>query len=123
MEEQVIIGLSNEILSKLDALAQKIGVTVEQIWPWLVKQQYIDAIIPLVLLPIITIIAYFVFKRVVKIDWKAYDNNYEQIVGSSIAFMVVIAVIMAGIVFIDNISKLFNPEYWALKDLMGMMLK
>ena len=35
--------MTKEIFERIDLLAAKIGTTAETVWPWFVKQQYIEA--------------------------------------------------------------------------------
>ena len=120
MEEQVIVGLSNEVLAKLDILAQKIGVTVEQIWPWLIRQQYVEAIYFSVLAALCIIISGITLGLTIKYWEKIESNNCEPpfVVINVIFVMATAAFICIAVTAIPNI---FNPEYHALKDLMRMI--
>lgn len=122
MEEQIILGLSDEILNRIDAIAQKIGVTVEQLWPWLIKQQYVEAIYPLVLVILFCILFFSYYNHIKNTDW---DN--ESDLKSAIKVKLLIGIgavcIFAFIVFIGEFSDIFNPEYWAFKNLIEMISK
>jgi len=127
MEEQITIGLSSELLEKFDALAQKIGVTVEQIWPWLVRQQYVDAIY----YPILAIIFIAAFVVTLSFTIKHWNDKKPDICsiyrsdhgGFWVAAIIVFGVAMIAFTIggIAEFPNIFNPEYHALRDLMGMI--
>ena len=120
MEEQVIVGLSNEVLAKLDILAQKIGVTIEQIWPWLVRQQYVEAIYYSVLAILGIIVSSIILITTIKYWEKIFANDCE--VGCVVGNVLFIGFTFVFVIIATSaIPKIFNPEYWALKDLMGMI--
>jgi len=121
MEEQVIIGISNEVLAKIDALAAKIGITVEQLWPWLVRQQYVEAIYPLAFFTIFSIALFPTYRFLKKVDWSAYNCSVEQIIGAILGTCVVGGACISALRTIAEFSDIFNPQYWALKDLIGMI--
>ena len=121
MEEQVIVGLSNEVLAKIDALAQKMGVTVEQIWPWLIKQQYVEAFYPLALFGIFSIALFPTYRFLKKIKWDDYELSVDQVIGIALGICVGIGFCVSAIAFIVEFKNIFNPQYWALKDLIGMI--
>ena len=120
MKEQVIIGLSEEVLSKLDALAAKIGVTVEQVWLWVVKQQYVDAIYYSITASIFIIIT-TTMMILTKKYWEKIEK--ESLEGFFVGVNIVVSIITIITISIalTAIPNVFNPEYWALKDLMGMI--
>ena len=57
------------VLDYLDKIATKIGSTAEQVWPWLVRQQYVEALYGGVLFLLFTIGLVFSIYGAIKIDW------------------------------------------------------
>jgi len=121
MEEQIIVGLSNEVLTKIDTLAQKIGVTIEQLWPWMVKQQYVEAFYVLAIFVIFSITLFSTCRFIKKVKWNDYEITIEQIIGVTFGILIGIGFCVSGISLISEFGDIFNPEYWALKDLMRMI--
>lgn len=113
----------NSVLAKLDALAAKLGMTVEQIWPWLVRQQYVDAVYSLILFVFFLLIGCISYRFVRKIDWNEWDINIrgEQIFGIVGGIISFIGIIVSFILFLSEFPDIFNAEYWALKDLFRMI--
>jgi hypothetical protein len=119
-EIQIITGY-------LDKIAAKIGVGAHKIWPWLVKQQYIEAIYPAIIalvLLVATAVSFSWFKREtlayeVKKEKDRYNADESLKITSAIVSVVfAIAFFAASIVFIVEFQDVFNAQYWALKDLL-----
>jgi len=114
-----------ENLTKLlNELAVKLGTTTEFLWEILLKQAPIDAIvgISLIVLFLILIIPYVMY-----IKWfskhcnELYKEDKESIhtVFCVIILIIMFALFIANICEINNtITAIFNPEYWALKEIL-----
>jgi hypothetical protein len=120
----------NEQTTKLiEQLAQKLGTTAEYLWTVLLKQAPISAMIDLVYLVIVTIMGvglYKLHKYCIKETDEYGENIYENKGELVIPVMVILAIIWA-IFFIvyffsfgNIINGFFNPEYWALKEVLGV---
>jgi hypothetical protein len=112
------------IFNYLDKIAKKIGTTAEQLWPVLVRQQYIDAIVSAVCflgLLVITIVAsrYMLKYWNTEEGYCIYKKNHE---GFWISLLAVLGFLLipALIYFVTLFPEIFNPQYWALKDLIQM---
>jgi hypothetical protein len=112
------------VLTYLDKVAEKIGTTGEQIWPWLIKQQYIEAIYPLCITIIIGCCLFFLGKFALK-HWhtdKGYSicaEDHEPI--WCIAFTILTLILLFSFIgFLLEFGDIFNPEYNALKSLFAM---
>ena len=119
----------NEQTTKLiEQLAKKLGTTAEYLWTVLLKQAPISAMIDLVYLVIVTITGiglYKLHKYCTKETGEYKESIYEDKGELVIPAMVVLAT--AWVIFfiacffsIGNIiNGFFNPEYWALKEILG----
>lgn len=117
--------MNDKLAALLEQLAIKLGTTVDYLWKVLVKQAYIDATKHLVIL-IATIAYAFVIIRIhkslIKKD-KHGDTKYDE---SELWIPVMSLFILSWtILFIASISGVsdifngyFNPEYWALKEIL-----
>ncbi len=115
------------IISHLDKIAAKLGVTAAQMWPWLVKQQYVEAIWSLVILIIVSCVAYR-FLRFTTVHWKPLGAGIYSIYREDhqplylLAWLVVGSILVGSIIaFITNFPVIFNPEYGALKSLLSLV--
>jgi hypothetical protein len=114
------------VISKVEALFNKlgeqIGVGAEHFWPIMVRQQQWTGIIGSIAMvgAFALAVALFVFwcRKLAKLEWNPDANP-----GITIAFVFTgIAVIGIAIaIFVCascGITMIFNPEYWALEDLI-----
>jgi hypothetical protein len=119
----------NEQTTKLiEQLAQKLGTTAEYLWTALLKQAPISAMIDLVYLVIVTIMGiglYKLHKYCTKETGEYKESIYEDKGELVIPAMVILAIVWV-IFFIvcffsigNIINGFFNPEYWALKEVLG----
>jgi ABC-type multidrug transport system permease subunit len=118
----------NEQTTKLiEQLAQKLGTTAEYLWTVLIKQAPISAATD-ALYFILVIIGGIILYRVHKYLGKETDGNnsiyYDQeenvIIPMGIAAIIWAICFIACFFSIGNIiNGFFNPEYWALKEVLG----
>lgn len=134
------------ILDYLDKIAVKLGIGVQQVWPWFIKQQYVDAFISLGFLLLSIIIAAAFFTITVKLwreDDKYNKNQYGYIdeekvekekryaysiyhrshefgwIWINICFIAL--VLFSSSIFYCQFFDIFNPEYSAFKDIVSML--
>lgn len=139
------------ILDYLDKIAAKLNIGIHEVWPWFIKQQFVDAYVSLGFLLATIVIAGIVLLVTVKL-WRK-DNKYskdiyyyekgerverrverdDQVCAYSIyhqnhevgwiwANVVCIAIVLfTAFIFYMQFFDIFNPEYSAFKDLAGMM--
>lgn len=124
-EMQTQSQIPQEILQKLDTLAQKLGVTAQYLWGVLVKQGRIEAITDLVVAAAwgagflsLGALAIWGFKQIKKED--CFDEGFlvgllfTGGIGSLICLGLTISYTIA------TITPLMNPEYWALQQVMNL---
>lgn len=114
------LDIGKNIQGILEQLAAKIGTTVEQVWPWIVRQQSIEAWTYIIVFSsaLLLCLVFFVIGF-----WnleKGKDDVFEGITAVSMFCCLVVAFVSI-FVFIANVPKLMNPEYYALKELIGMV--
>ena len=103
----------------LDALAARFGTTGIHLWEVLVRQQYIEAIWGLMFMAITGVFG-FIWMNWLKRrgDTAAADEGIElfgMIVGGIILFIFVIASVVE---LLTVVPGFFNPEFYALKELL-----
>lgn len=113
-----------DIAKILDELTQRLSGPASEIWTVLVRQSYIEGIIGVICgLGSITFLVCAVVKwpLVDRTFRKAYVMDLEMPL--AILTVVSLAICIISIIFLpDNIARLINPLYYALKNL-GRMLK
>ena len=115
------------ILQHLDKLGEKLGVAADKIWPWFIKQIYVEAVVSTVTLLIVCTITYF-FLRFIHKHWEP-DQYSDEVIYSitrschepayfaaSVLLGIMLVVFFIG--FVSVIPRIFNVEYFALTNLM-----
>ena len=125
------MDLNQETLSTaleyLDKIGTKIGMTADTIWPWLIRQQYVYFGTSLTILAIglvMLIIALHISNKHHPFDDDKYGTasvDLQRLLRCATLILSVGFSIVGGIATIVNLPKLFNPEYYALKDLLNLI--
>jgi hypothetical protein len=115
---------TDKVISALTALAQKLGTTAEKLWPVLVQQQRLEAIVTACVLAIIFIIGSLILFKIRKEPWG--DGKGDPTCPYGIWAIICIVVMSAAFIVTICCSQwmvtcILNPEYWALKDIAHML--
>lgn len=100
----------------LVALCEKLGTTAEHVWAVLIKQAIIMGWMNAVLFVICIV---FILATVLLCKSKRFLDYGD---GCPLVVMVIFSclfVLLAPIVFCEAFTCLLNPEYWALKQVLG----
>jgi len=106
------------ILQHLNKLEDKLGVAADKIWPWFIKEVYIEAILSTIILVLISAISFFYFKDVLK-HWNSIarnGNEHPWVVGGVTIGISLIVLLLA---FLCTAPQIFNPEYHAFTNLIA----
>lgn len=106
------------IIAHLDKVAAKLGTTVEYVWPWFVKQQYIDAFYYLFISAIIWGVVFVGLRFSVK--HSIYKEDHEELWCFVLIVLIVAGLIAAAflVIGIFEFPDVFNPELHALRDII-----
>ena len=117
MDQEIV----REAMDKLDALASKVGMTVEKLWPYFVRQQVLEAATVLVATAVFWVAAAVVMgKRVWIKEQIDIDDGREVPIVIGCVVLGLICVVLS-IVAISMLPMLFNPEYYAVMDIFRMV--
>jgi hypothetical protein len=123
----------DELTQLLQQLAGQLGTTVEFLWVVMVRQARVEAIEAVIALFVICVLWYLMYKfamwtiPVIKRDWNSFDNfDFSRAMGLFaivILFSIVLCILtIAEFINISNLpTMLFNPEYWALKQILSQI--
>lgn len=121
--------MNDETQKLIEQLAQKLGTTTEYLWSVLLRQAPVDATITLmqILLVIFSGIALYKMN-------KHFSDDDNKISYDSADVAIVIPMVICAIIWIilaiacffcigDVINGYFNPEFWALDYILGLLKK
>lgn len=109
------------VVNKLEALSLSIGVGVKEMFPYFVKQQYIDslsALLPLILLIIVLPLFVHFYK---KTDWSSHLDNFNQPLTLIFGMLSIIFIIGTLVVMENDLLKFLNPEYHAIREIISLI--
>lgn len=106
-------AMQQEILTRVDKLAEKLGVTVEYLWPQLVRLTIIEAVTCILAMAITVVIAGALWIKAKNTD--SY-NDEGWVIGAGAAS--VVAAIFVIVVIGYSIPALLAPEAVTLKGLL-----
>jgi hypothetical protein len=113
-----------QITTYLDKLGEKLGVGAKMIWPWLIKQVYVESFLAWFFFLTTGAVTYIAYRYMFK-HWhsnKGYsicENDHEPLwitLASVLGFLFVISTL----VFVCEGFQFINPEYYALKNVLVM---
>lgn len=118
-----------QIWESLDKIASKIGMTVEQLWPYLVKQVYNEAMLGAIAIFVFACISIFILLKYGELRFSKWSemipDSKQNLIKDSAKTCTIIPLIILGlfmVVFIFKVlPRFFNPEYFAFQDLMYML--
>lgn len=131
--------VTNKVFEYVDALAEKLGVASEFVLGVMLKQQFIQGIIGILTTVILLLVAYVltakttpkVYKWMKKDIERKRENSrwthdmldYPHIIIPGFAVLFILG-IATGIhlfsVLPESINKLFNPEYFVIKEILNV---
>lgn len=112
------------ITDYLDKIGEKLGVGANTIWPWLVKQQYVSAIMSIILFGLFWGAGVWICKMW-NSKWTKYyktnDVDALHVVHVFFTIGVTIGMMFSLGAFLAEFFDIFNPQYWALRDLLQIV--
>lgn len=116
------IDAGKNITALLEKLAAQIGQSVDKVWPWLVRQQVIEGWTNLALCGLFLVLGAALFL------WGAHlcrknngDDDWRFALLLAGGGVLLISLFVIAVSFSANITKIINPEYAALQELVRMV--
>lgn len=105
------------ILSRVDALTAKLGVTAEHLWGVLVRQAIVQAVTDAILVGLLIVVGLVAYKAAVWAMGKVDDDDaWGVLLFVSIA-VVIGCIVAVPILSVVAVREAMNPEYWAFRSL------
>jgi ABC-type Fe3+ transport system permease subunit len=120
--------MNDQLQKALTELANKLGTSVQYLWKVLVSQAKTNAITDILMWVVLLLsgfVLYFLHKRFSKTNEEDryssshYDNNEPtQWIMAILGICWLVLLIACFVLVPDLVSSLFNPQYWALKEIV-----
>lgn len=115
-----------DINQAIELIASKLGTTVQYLWSVLIRQAKLEAIEDLIGTVIILVSFYALYRLCKWLFKKANDESYSDIPYDGLAALCITLSVIWGIIGViiiilsicDAMNALFNPEYWALHEII-----
>ena len=117
----------DQVAHYVDKLAQKLGIGVEHIWPWFIREQYVDAIV--VVIPTLAFIFYAWYAlraygrvslnykaEIITRDARDFFEPFWAITG----IIALVVGVIASLFAIGEVGDLLNINYSAMSDMINM---
>lgn len=126
--------MNQQVLEKVDgyikAMAESLGVASEYVFRTLVHQMFVEGIVFSAVFIISVLVASLILYKGVKVAINKWDEIYKNDIEVPIVCVMVLACIGYIILIIatvnelpQNLMKIFNPEYYALKEILAVFKK
>jgi len=105
----------------LDAITAKLGIGIDHFWPLFVKQQVTEGIIDLLIICLVSMtiaIGIFLCRKFLK---ERLEESMMDVGMFSLIPLLLLTLFFAATIKGNPITKIFNPEYHALKEIMEMV--
>lgn len=113
---------SQEVLSRLDALAAKLGVAASHLWAVLVRQAYVEAAgtaLFVAMIVALTYVAVRVFRYGRAKEWYSGFDNESACIGTAVACLGLgVCWVIALVQIVCSAQNILNPEYFALSKIL-----
>lgn len=126
MQDTLVVAVKDEVFSRLDLLAAKLGVAVEYLWEVLISQASVE-VLETILLCVFTTIFVALYQWGLRVYIKMWDDT-DVNTFTFLSIMSVIGGILVVIFSATAISGLLqlptllmNPEYWALEQMRDLV--
>lgn len=116
--------MNSELEHILTLLAERFGTTVNHLWEVMIRQAYISAgvhIFQLVVVVVGFIYGYKLFNWLREERETADDEFYYDMGVIALATLSGFTAVIAFFSLPDLATKLFNPEYWALQQILDAL--
>jgi len=106
----------HELMASIDAIAGKLGTTADKMWPWLIKQVYVDfGMLSVFMLILIAALIYLG-----KLVYYLISENEDEMMAVIILVITCIFFVITAVYWLQGVGFLINPEYGALNKLADL---
>ena len=112
-----------KIIEYIDALSVKLGVAAEHVYEVLVRQKIVEGMVYSIVTLGVLIASIVAFKKSLQSFFKCYEQDEDKVFGLGIVSVVFGLVLAISLIVTiaslpDQILKIYNPEYYAIKTIL-----
>lgn len=118
----------DKIAAYINELAAQLGVAAEYIYPMIVRQMFIEGVVYAITSIVFLALTFFLWRYLIKNARKFWDTSYK----TDSEFLMILGYVITGIISIvvtivaigtlpDALMQIFNPEYYAIKNIIEMV--
>src|SRR5690606_20139472 len=108
--------MNEQLTQYIDTIAAKLGVAAEHVYGVLVQQAYVNGIRGLVTGVLLLTITAFLIPLIIR----GFKTNNEEMVIFLLLISVIAVVFGFGFTY-SGVGELFNPEYYAIRELLDVI--
>lgn len=121
------MDFKQELLTRLDALAAKLGTTGAYLWSVLVRQAYLQGVVDLIeaiICFVVCVVCVYFFKKFLPKTMETSFNDGFYFLSVMVAAITFCFSLLLGISLLsDSIMELNNPAYYALHEVLQTLGK
>lgn len=113
--------MDDKMVALIEKLAAKLGTTSEYLWAVLTKQALISGITDIAQYIALAVVVCLVVRYREKLNEFGSDNEFIFVMMCAGGIVLAIVCVVAFFCIGNTVSALFNPEYWALKQVLSVV--
>lgn len=116
-KETIGTEITKKAFEYIDAIASNLGVATEYVFTILVRQQFAEGISGVLIMLALVTVGSIIMVKIHKKDKKYWDSDVVVLLWiATIVFA--LAIIGAAFALQNDIMKIVNPEYYAIKEIL-----
>ena len=119
MDKEQVKEITTEVFTRLDVIAEKMGTTIDYLWPAFMRAEIAHGITQFVVSILLFTVGVLIIRKLVQLITR--HKKDEELVGACMFGILVTTAIFAGIsidLFGSGIESIIAPEVGALNRLM-----
>lgn len=119
-------SIKEELFSRIDVLAKKLGVGAEHLWAVLIKQSIISGWSDFILQGVLLILLLIGLNLILRVKGSLYDTYNNGFTTKGMTFMLYLSILgfiltITILDFKNNLIQILNPEYYAWKEIQSIL--
>ena len=118
------MDISGQVIAVIDALAAKLGVAAEYVYPLMIRQAYVEGVISLLRIVLVCVYLYGLYRAIKWLKEDGWNADLEFVYMLSLVFAGIAAI--AFVAFVPSCIKIAvtafaNPEWYAIQQILKLV--